>query len=176
MERKSHLLPLKLPYSKLVAPGAATRSSACNPCSCSVCKIARTFPIQIQRAVLSSILSVGDDEEQPASPGVRVQCSKCLTYTGRGKAHKCNKTTRRSNLEELVKSSSSKTKGKVTSACLKAVFEEAGVTIKGGTTTLPTGCLPITVTVGPQAKPKKFSAANLIRLQTAYHFSDRTTM
>ena len=84
-------------------------------------------------------------------------------------------------MEELVKSSSSKTKGKVTSSCLKSVFEEAGVTTKGGTATLPTGSrLPITVTVGSQAKvlmkPKKFSAANLIKLQTAYNFSDKTTM
>ena len=126
----------------------------------------------------------GKTDEQPdeveTGPTVSLQCRKCLTYVGRGKSHKCKKKTKQENLESLVKSSPKRTKGKVTSACLKAVFAEAGVSIKGGSTVLPTGSRPITVSIGAKAKglmkSARFTAENMVKLQTVYNLSDRTTL
>ena len=176
-------MPPILPYGKLVAPHATTRSSDGATCSCSVCQIAGMFPVQAQRALLSTIFCGGAAEHpevKAPSPNVILQCSKCLTYIGKGKSHKCKKRTKQDNLAGMVKSSSKKTKGKVTSSCLKAVFDEAGVTTRGGSTTIPTGSRPITVRVGTRRKgvmkTGRFSTENLIRLQTAFNLSDKTTL
>ena len=84
-------------------------------------------------------------------------------------------------MEGLVKSSSRKTKGRVTTTCIKSVFADANITTRGGTTTLPSGGRhPLTVTLGSRAKdlmkPAKFSVENLIKIQTAFNFSDKTTL
>jgi hypothetical protein len=80
-----------------------------------------------------------------------------------------------------VKSTSEKTKGLVTGSCLKAVFEDSGVSTRGGTASVPSGSrCPLKVTLGAEAagldETPKFSAENLVKLQTAFNFSDNTTL
>ena len=112
-----------------------------------------------------------------AQPTVSLQCTKCFTYVGQGKSHTCNRTTRRANLEKLVKSSSRKTKGRVTGACIKAVFEDDGVDIRGGTAAVPSGSrCPLKITLGTVEESPKLSADNMMKLQTAFNFSDKTTL
>lgn len=157
----------------------STRSSGLDSCSCSCCQLAGAFPYSAQSALLNKIFCVGSsDQVQEDEPTVSLQCRICFTYIGRGKAHRCTKTTKQNNLEDLVKSTSFKTKGKVTSSCLKSVFADMGVTSRGGSTCLPTGSKPLPVTVGTsraksRVKTGRFSAENLIRLQTVLNLSDK---
>ena len=133
--RKTHNLPPNLPYSKLVAPHAKTRGSEADKCPCSVCRIAGTFSRHDKSALISSIFSTSETEKQELnkSPAkVKLQCVKCLTYIGRGKSHKCIRKTKQENLSMMVKASSRRTKGKVTSSCLKSDFADAGVKTRGG--------------------------------------------
>ena len=182
IDRDSSQLPPTLPYNKLVGSRATTRSSAETVCSCSVCQIAGTFPKQDRAGVISSIFGTPvQQKEKIPPPSVSLQCTKCFTYVGQGKAHTCNKATKRANLEELVKSTSQKTKGLVTGSCIKAVFEDSGVSTRGGTASVPSGSsCPLKVTLGTEAaglgETPKFSADNLIKLQTAFNFSDKTTL
>ena len=46
-------------------------------------------------------------------------CEKCLGVIARGVDHPCTRAEKRTNLAELLKASSCKTKGRVTSATLK---------------------------------------------------------
>ena len=90
------------------------------------------------------------------------------------------RTTKRTNLERIVKASSHKTKGRVKSSCLKDVFAEAGVSTRGGTVPISSGSsCPLKVTIGSEAANndgKEFRAEDMIKLQTAFNFSDKTTL
>ena len=177
--RRDSDLPPYLSYDKLEPPAASTRSSGLESCSCSCCSLAGAFPHSAQDALLRKIFSLESAEQvQEEENMVSLQCRVCLTYIGRGKAHKCTKRTKQSNLEEMVKSTSFKTKGKVTSSCLKSIFADRGVSTRGGSTCLPTGSKALPVTVGTSRgrshiKTARFSIENLIRLQTALNLSDR---
>ena len=88
------------------------------------------------------------------------------------------KTQKQSNLAEMVKSSSLRSKSKVTSEVLKNICSDSGVTLKGGEIKLSTGGKSLPVKVGaPENLPKtpRFSHDSLKRLQAAYDFSDRAT-
>ena len=177
--RRDSDLPPYLQYDKLVRPVASTRSSGLESCSCSCCCLAGAFPQSAQEAVLKNIFCLESSEQvQQEEQMISLQCRVCLTYIGRGKTHKCTKKTKQTNLEELVKSTSFKTKGKVTSSCLKSVFADRGVSLRGGSTVLPTGSKALPVTVGTSRgrshiKRARFSVENLIKLQTALNLSDR---
>ena len=88
------------------------------------------------------------------------------------------KNQKQANLVEMVKSSSIKSKSKVTSEVLKNICSDSGVTLKGGEIKLSTGGKPLPVKIGtPQNKPKtpRFTHESMKRLQAAYNFSDRAT-
>ena len=105
-------------------------------------------------------------------------CSKCFSIVSKGVSHVCEKNQKQANLVEMVKSSSIKSKSKVTSEVLKNICSDLGVTLKGGEVKLSTGGKPLPVKIGtPQNKPKtpRFTHESMKRLQAAYNFSDRAT-
>ena len=179
LSKKNTNIPY-LPYNKLEAPRASTRGNPTEKCLCSVCKIAGTFSISDKKVVFSIFSATDPSPVVVKSSTKKVpQCRKCFTYIRRGKAHKCIRRTRQKNLAGMVKASSMRTKGRVTSDCLKSVFQDCGVKLRGGTANLPTGSKPISVTIGANQKSfnkTRFSAENLIKLQTAFNLSDRTTL
>ena len=125
--------------------------------------------------VFEQSLTVAPAQPKPG-PTVRKQCVVCLSYIGRGKPHTCNKATKRSNLEGVVKASSRKSKARIVSAGIKNVFTEAGVSTRGGCLKLGTGGTSLTVTLGSQVKSlikrPKWDHDSLIKLQTNNNFSD----
>ena len=152
---------------------------------CSVCQLARATLQQDTTCLISKFVF----PSQPASPSpdshapvVRSQCTKCLTYTGRGLSHVCTKNTRRANQTNAVKSSSAKTKSKVTSNLVKHIFDEQGVEKRGGTALLETGSKPLRVSLGlglkttGVVKPRRFDHQSMMRLQTACNLSDKTLL
>ena len=105
-------------------------------------------------------------------------CDKCYSIVSKGVSHICKKTQKQSNLAEMVKSSSLRSKSKITSEVLKNICSDSGVTLKGGEIKLSTGGKSLPVKVGaPENLPKtpRFSHDSLKRLQAAYNFSDRAT-
>ena len=105
-------------------------------------------------------------------------CNKCYSIVSKGVSHICKKTQKQSNLAEMVKSSSLRSKSKVTSEVLKNICSDLRVTLKGGEIKLSTGGKSLPVKVGaPENLPKtpRFSHDSLKRLQAAYNFSDRAT-
>ena len=123
---------------------------------------------------------VGAPKMKNVSPPARAipVCSKCFTMIGKGIPHNCSKVQKQENLAHIVRSSSGKSKGKVTSNILKGICSDSGVSQRGGTLTLSTGGKPLPVTVGkPKLTPKvpRFTHESLKRLQAAHNFSDRAT-
>ena len=122
---------------------------------------------------------MSDPVGRPASspslqPAPVTLCSVCWSTWGPGQAHNCTRQVKRTNVEELVRATSRKTKQQIGSSQLKEVFEEQGVTAKGGTATLSTGGAPLSTggaplsaTLGkPRQKPEpKFSNDSLTKLQ-----------
>lgn len=114
---------------------------------------------------------ISDPQQEPAPLTV---CSICLSNYGPGKNHTCSKNSRRNNLEELIRSSSGRSRGKVLAGQLKEVFAEQGVTTKGGTVELETGTKPIKATLGVKQKPQPFfSTEAMNKLQAKLGVSDR---
>ena len=176
-------LPPKVLYEKLSHPVPSTRNSSKMPCDCTVCLLARaSFDWEV-RDIFKELREQSEAEEtKPVATTTTnlKQCSKCLTYIGRGRPHTCTKATKRSNLEGVVKSCSTKSKARVISSGLKSVFAESGVTTRGGTLAIATGGKPVTVTLGlnvkgVRAKPR-WTHEDLIKLQTNNNLSDRTIM
>ena len=94
-------------------------------------------------------------------------CNKCWSVWGPGKSHICDRQSKRINVEELVRASSKKTKERIVSSQLKEVFEDKGISTKGGTAILTTGGKPVSATLGKlKQKPKpRFSNESLTQLQ-----------
>ena len=102
-----------------------------------------------------------------------------LSLIGKGQAHKCDKNQRCTNISEIVRNSSLKSKSKITAKGLKSVAEVEGVSTRGGTLDLKTGSKPLQVKIGApkvQLKPAYFSHENMKRLQTSLNLSDRATL
>ena len=164
----------------MTLPQPSTRTSSEKPCGCSVCTIAKAKDPEIE-TVLRELFGPSPSATHTATPPVQTimrQCMKCLTYIGKGRPHICSRATKRSNLEGVVKSSSSKSKSRVVAAGIKNVFGEAGVSTKGGRLQFVTGGTPLTVTLGAKAVMKKprWSHDSLIRLQTKNNLSDKTLL
>ena len=79
------------------------------------------------------------------------------------------------NVEQLAKNTSKRSRERVISSQLKQVFQEDGISTRGGTTKLRTGGKPITATLGkPKVKPApKFTNEVLTKLQMKMNTSDR---
>ena len=135
---------------------------------------------QYQKHLDNHSNEIGAPTTNKVSPPARVipVCSKCFGLISRGVTHNCTKVQRQNNLAGIVKSSSGRSKGKVTSHLLKSICSETGVTHSGGTLSLNTGAAPLLVKVGNakrMAKSPRFTIEDLKRLQTAHKFSDRAT-
>ena len=92
-------------------------------------------------------------------PSPQVVCSQCLSSYGPGQKHDCSEKTRRNNLEDLIRLSSTPSKEKIISSQLKEIFREKHVSDNVGTVSLATGGRPISASLG-QSKvkpPTKFS-------------------
>ena len=109
-----------------------------------------------------------------ADPELVTVCSLCLTFWGPGQDHICSKQTRMNNVEELVRTTSKRSREKVISSQLKEVFKEQGVSIHSGTASLTTGGTPNTATIRKKKlKPAlKFTNEYLNRLQLKTGNSD----
>ena len=103
------------------------------------------------------------------------KCSVCDSPFAPGKPHQCSRSTRRENLEELVRQSSKRTKEQVVSTGLREVAEEQGTSTRGGTVTLTTGGKPLSATLGTAGKAQsapRFTNEVLDRLQLKTGMSD----
>ena len=98
-----------------------------------MCEIARTSGKNIH-PLKKDILRSDTKSEQ----AILKQCQKCFSYIGKGREHKCDRNTKRENLEELVKSSSEKSQNRIVTTGLKQVVKDAGVSKKGGKVELST--------------------------------------
>ena len=82
---------------------------------------------------------------------VESRCVECGSVVGKGRTHKCNRTTKRENVLGLVRQMSLKSKERTARDALLNIFEDKGVkrSPKSGTnTTLNTGGRRVTVTYG----------------------------
>ena len=102
-------------------------------------------------------------------------CTKCFGLVSRGFSYICNKTQKRENLANFVRTSSGSTKGKVTSEALKSLCEEAGGSSRG-TVTLPSVGKVQVGTIKSKLKPPLFSIDSLKRLQNSMNLSNRQTL
>ena len=168
-------LPPCPPYGEMSIPLPTTRSSSDKLCQCTVCEIARASGVKVHKMRKKAL---GDNDEIETPKAILKQCQKCYSYIGKGWEHKCDKNTKRANLEKLVKSSSKKSKTRMVTSGLKQVFHQAGVSTRGGTLGLSTRGKPLTVNLGTKAtiKSPKWDLESLIKLQTKANLSDRTLM
>ena len=74
-------------------------------------------------------------------------CNVCLSAWGPGLEHVCSRQVKQSNIQELVRSTSQKSKGNIVSSQIKEICVEQGVPTLGGTVTLTTGGPPLPVTL-----------------------------
>ena len=173
-------MPPLLDYTTLVPPAPTTRATASDSCSCQICEIARkSLNYVAYKADHSNKL--GAPPLNPKSPPQKTLavCSKCWGEIGKGIPHNCQKSTKRENISNIVKSSSEKSRAKVASSTLKFIAEEQEVSTRGGVVNLQTGGKPLPVQLGtPEVEPRvpKFSHENLKSLQAANNMSDKTLL
>ena len=108
-----------------------------------------------------------------SGPTVESRCAKCHAVVGKGRSHKCTKMYMQDNLHKLVKQRSLKSKEKLGGKILKNIFEEKGVTPRGGTVLLSTGGRKMPVSLRIKVNKARFSHENLRRLQVVKWDSDR---
>ena len=180
-DSKRHLPPTP-PYASLKPPAPTTRSSGSTDtqCTCRICEVARMKNSDQQKHTAEQSNPMGYPKTKLVSPPARTipVCSKCFSMIGKGVPHNCTKVQRQENLSTYVKSTSTKSKGKVTSNILKDICSETGVSKSGGVVSLATGGAPLPVQVGKskqKAKDPRFTIESLKRLQAAHNFSDKTT-
>ena len=146
------------------------------PCKCSVCDIGRlngqsyiTYKETVTEPVGRPSTRGAEPEPEPV-----LLCNVCLSSWGPGQNHVCTKSTKKTNIEELVRSNSSNSKEQIISSQLKEVFEEKRLSSVGGSVLLKTNGKPLTTTIGdPKKKPMpKFSNDSLNRLQIQMGASD----
>ena len=171
-----------LQYDSLKGNPRKTRSDTSeHNCDCTVCGIARLNGADYKKFSLNHSNPTGNPPTQlPAPPPSPVIfCNICLSEYGRGKPHQCNKTTKRENMANLVKSCSFGSKSAVTISSLKDIAEDQGATTRGGKVYLKSWAKELPVQVGtPQVKTqtKKFSHNDLVSLQSSLNMSDNNTL
>ena len=170
-------MPPLLDYQNLGPPGPKTRATASDSCNCQVCLIARQN-LDYAAYAASQSNPVGAPPVNPKSPPQKTLavCSKCWGAVGKGIPHDCQKSSKVENITNIVKSTSEKSRSKVTSSSLKVIAEEQEVSTRGGVLNLKTGGNPLPVQIGaPTVKPRepKFSHENMKKLQAATNLSDK---
>ena len=146
-------------------------------CQCSVCEVGQTAGLAYITYKKSATNPVGRPRVNPVPPDpkpVKV-CDLCLGEWGPGKGHKCTRAAKIENVGCAVKRTlSDKSRERFISGGLKEIFEEKGVTTRGGTVSLATGGRPITTTLGKvDVIPRPFwSNKDLGRFQVQASLSD----
>ena len=147
-------------------------------CSCSVCHVGHMDNSGKLYVKYKDKMTLGQEEgDRMVEENVTVvsRCEFCFCPVGKGKPHPCSSSSRRESLDELVKNSSDRTRGRVLSSQLKKLTDERNVP-RGQETLLPTGGKPLPVTVGNPEHSQKpapfFSSEKLLRLQTKLSCSD----
>ena len=155
--------------------GPVTREQLGRPCQCSVCEVGRHSGLTYTnfRTQMSDPVGRPPIQTPMAEPKPIKICESCLSPWGTGQTHKCTRTSKRKNTEQLVRSSSPKTRERIVSSLLKETCKEQGVA-EGGSVSLATGGTSLSVTVGgPKQKPApKFSNESLNQLQLKMGASD----
>ena len=139
----------------------AQDTSTAPQCFCSVCSVGRLNggDYNHHKVTVSDPPGRPSLNEKPISLQV---CSFCNSQWGSGIKHQCNRTAKRSNLEELIRNSSNKSRERVLSSQLKEIFEVKGVSTKGGTVSHSTVGTPILASLGKiRQKPDKSSPMKL---------------
>ena len=127
------------------------------------------LPVKHHKNIIS--YSVGWPSTKPKHVAKSVAlCSIYLSSYGPGRPHQCS---RGSQLENLVRSSSNRTKEKVISSQFKEVFEDRNISTAGGTAKLATSGTPLQTTLGsvdPKQPAKKFSSGGLKIMKDVENF------
>ena len=133
-ESSKRHLPSTPRYEDLRAPGPDTRSSSNSKCGCQICLIARMTMAEHNSHAKKQSNPVGAPKICAISPPARCLplCSKCYSIVSKGVSHICKKSTKQENLADIVKSTSAKSKSKVTSDVLRSICSQSGVTLRGG--------------------------------------------
>ena len=173
-------LPPLLNYQELGLPPPKTRATSDTSCNCKICSVAR-LTLGYPEYVTNHSNPTGAPPISPKSPPAKALtvCTRCFTEIGRGKPHPCIKTNRGSNLSDIVRNTSGRSRSKVASSTLKTIAEDQGVSSRGGTVQLKAGSKILPINLGtPRVKPKeaKFSHENLKKLQAANNLSDKTLL
>ena len=179
-ENPHRKLPALLNYHNLSQPPPKTRAAGDNSCNCQICKIAR-MSLAYQSFAAKHTNPVGAPPLTPKSPPAKVLavCTRCFQETWPGKPHPCVKGQKSTNLANIVKKTSGRSRAKIASSTLKTIALDQGVSTQGGLLQLQTGSRPIPVQLGaPKIKPKnaKFSHDDLKMMQTANNLSDQTLL
>ena len=134
---KRHLPPTP-PYATMNNSAPNTRSSD-SSCSCKICEIGRMMGPKYQKYEAQQSNKVGTPKIKNITPPAKAipVCSKCFSMLAKGLPHHCSKVQKQENLANLVKSSSVKSKGKVTNV-LKDICMDTGVSHSGGSLNLHT--------------------------------------
>ena len=140
-------------YDSLVPPAGygaiMTRNASTSQCQCSVCQVGRLNGVNYILYKEKVSEPVGRPRVYPPTEPESIQlCNVCLCSWSRGQEHKCNRESKIQNLQNMVRSSSPRSKEKVLSSQLKEVFQEKGVPTKGGSISLTTKGTPLTTTLG----------------------------
>ena len=106
-------------------------------------------------------------------PTTETRCTYCNGVVGKGRSHKCSKVRMQDNLHNLVKQKSMKSKEKIGSKVLKTIFDDKGLSKRGGTVLLSTGGQKLPVSISIKVNKVRFSHENLKRLQVVQGISDR---
>lgn len=169
----------QLDYSSFKKSTRITNKSP--KCQCKYCEVSRLSGGDYQ----SYCNQIRDKPGKPAekvpmfnrsSPSVK-KCPDCQTELRPGHGHNCNKTSRRENLLELVRQSSTGTKQKIAAGLLDDIAEDQNVDKRGGTVSLATkGPNKKTVSFGPTKESGVFSHQDLLRLKTRLGLSTDKTL
>ena len=179
-------------YDKISAPITyTTRAQADVPCNCTICLLMRdtlrpgkayskqkTLPTPFQTLLFpDEVVNISTSGNKPQ---VESRCVDCGSVVGKGRTHKCNKSTKRENVLGLVRQMSLKSKERTARDALINIFEDKGVkrSPKSGTnTTLNTGGRKVSITYGGLGskggiRKGKWTKESMMRLQTSMNLSD----
>ena len=162
-------MPPLIKFEKLGPPPPTTRASVDSCCNCHICSLAR-LNLNYKSYAENHSNPHGNPNYNPKSPpGKAVTiCSKCFTEIGRGIPHPCVRSQKVSNISNLVKNTSEKSRSKVAASTIKTIAGDRGVSTRGGIIELPSGTKSLPVQIGnPKIRPKqpKFPIRTLLNFK-----------
>ena len=179
----SRKLPKLLNYKEHISPPPSTRSSDCQPCTCTVCSLARLSGSDYKDYISKVTNPVGQPLKTPLSPPATTMsiCSRCFSQIGKGRTHICNKQEKSDKIANLVKSVSDESQAKVASATLHDIAEKQGVSNKrGATVTLKSGHQKLPVKIGKEkvqtGQTTTFTHDDMKKIQLSQNMSDRNIL